>query len=234
MPSFKEFMKSEMIEEGVHDPSIFKAIFLAGGPGSGKSFVASKTTLGHGLKLVNSDTVFEKLMKDAGKDLSMVGLTRKDVKEKDKIRAKAKSLSKKQMASYVDGRLGLVIDGTGKDFHKIAFQKEQLNEIGYDTYIVFVNTSLETALERNQMRARKVDEKLVEKFWKEVQQNMGKFQALFTDSNFIIIDNNKNESEKQIWDMAWKKLSKFTDKPIRNPIAKEWINQEMKKKKEKA
>ena len=128
----------------------------------------------------------------------------------------------------------IIIDGTGKDFHKIAFQKEQLNEIGYDTYIVFVNTSLDTALERNRMRARKVDEKLVEKFWKDVQQNMGKFQALFTDSNFTIIDNNKNESDKQVWDMAWKKLSKFTDKPIRNPIAKEWISQELKKKKERA
>lgn len=234
MPSFKEFMKSEMLEEGVHDPSIFKAIFLAGGPGSGKSFIAAKTTLGHGLKLVNSDTIFEKLMKDAGKDLSMVGLTRREVKEKDKIRAKAKDLTKKQMARFVDGRLGLVIDGTGRDFHKIAFQKEQLNEIGYDTHMVFVNTSLDTALERNRLRARKVDEELVEKFWKDVQQNMGKFQTNFTESNFMIIDNNKNESDKELWNMAWKKIMKFTNKPIRNPIAKQWIKSETEKKKEKA
>lgn len=200
---------------------------------SGKSFVAKKTTIGHGLKLVNSDTVFEKMMKDAGKDLDMVGMTRKEVKAKDKIRAKAKTLTSKQMANYVDGRLGLVIDGTGKDFHHIAFQKEQLNELGYDTYIVFVNTSLETALARNAQRARKVNEKLVEKFWKQVQANMGKFQALFTESNFMLVDNNSNESDEELWNMAWKKLMKFVKKPVKNPIANQWIKSEMDKKKEK-
>ena len=36
-------MKSyKQMEEGVNDPHIFKAVFLAGGPGSGKSFVANK------------------------------------------------------------------------------------------------------------------------------------------------------------------------------------------------
>ena len=31
------------LREGLNDPDIFKAFFLAGGPGSGKSFVAGKT-----------------------------------------------------------------------------------------------------------------------------------------------------------------------------------------------
>lgn len=164
MPTFKEFIKEcETLEEGVHDPSIFKAIFLAGGPGSGKSFAAAKTTLGQGLKMVNSDSIFEKLMKEAGKDLNMMGLTKKETKAKEKIRDKAKDLTHKQMANFIDGRLGVVIDGTGRDFHKIAFQKEQLNELGYDTYMIFINTSLDTALERNEKRARKVDDKLVKK-----------------------------------------------------------------------
>ena len=56
----------EILLEGVYDPSIFKAIFLAGGPGSGKSFVAGETTPGHGLKMVSSDVLFEKLAKEAG------------------------------------------------------------------------------------------------------------------------------------------------------------------------
>jgi len=51
------------VQEGVFDPSIFKAIFLAGGPGSGKSYIAGKTTVGMGLKLVNSDETLEKLLK---------------------------------------------------------------------------------------------------------------------------------------------------------------------------
>ena len=51
------------LDEGIFDPSIFKAIFLAGGPGSGKSYVVDKTTRGLGLKLVNSDATLEKLLK---------------------------------------------------------------------------------------------------------------------------------------------------------------------------
>ena len=60
----------DLLLEGVNDPGIFKAIFLAGGPGSGKTFVAQKlfgipdglTTSAGGLKLVNQDTEFEYLL----------------------------------------------------------------------------------------------------------------------------------------------------------------------------
>jgi dephospho-CoA kinase len=59
------------LQEGLQDPNIFKAFFLAGGPGSGKSFVVGKTTGGTGLRIVNSDDVFEKYLKDAGFDQDM-------------------------------------------------------------------------------------------------------------------------------------------------------------------
>ena len=49
------------LQEGVYDPNIFKAFFIAGGPGSGKSFVVRKTTGGLGMKVVNSDDIFEEL-----------------------------------------------------------------------------------------------------------------------------------------------------------------------------
>lgn len=55
MLTFKSFLN-----EGVNDPAIFKAIFLAGGPGSGKSFIVGKTGLtSMGYKVVNSDDAFE-------------------------------------------------------------------------------------------------------------------------------------------------------------------------------
>ena len=53
------------LQEGVYDPNIFKAIFLAGGPGSGKSYVVRKTTGGSGLRIINSDDAFETLLKKA-------------------------------------------------------------------------------------------------------------------------------------------------------------------------
>ena len=48
----------QQIQEGLYDPNIFKAFFMAGGPGSGKSYVVKKSTGGTGLKIVNSDEAF--------------------------------------------------------------------------------------------------------------------------------------------------------------------------------
>ena len=59
------------LNEGLYDPGIFKAFFLAGGPGSGKSFVTASAFAGSGLKLVNSDLAFEKDLKKAGLSLKM-------------------------------------------------------------------------------------------------------------------------------------------------------------------
>ena len=61
----------ELLIEGVHDRSIFKAMFLAGGPGSGKDYVLSNTLDGHGLTEINSDKALEFLMDKKGLDKTM-------------------------------------------------------------------------------------------------------------------------------------------------------------------
>ena len=146
------------LQEGVYDPNILKAFFLAGGPGSGKSYVVKRTTGGLGLKVVNSDIAFERKLKDAGLSTDLREL---DPEVRDEVRGRAKKVTAKQKANYVNGRLGLIIDGTGKDYQKIADQATQLKQLGYDVHMIFVNTSLDTALERNAKRDRKVPESLV-------------------------------------------------------------------------
>ena len=59
------------LQEGVYDPNILKAFFLAGGPGSGKSYVVKRGAGGLGMKIVNSDDIFEKYIKDAGMTFKM-------------------------------------------------------------------------------------------------------------------------------------------------------------------
>jgi cytidylate kinase len=219
-------LKDYLLNEGVYDPSIFKAFFLAGGPGSGKSYVAGKTTLGHGLKLINSDTLFEVLMKKANMSLNFIGMSKSDIEKRDKIRAFAKKLTSKQKKIYIDGRLGLVVDGTGRHFDKIKNQKEKLNTLGYDTYMIFVNTSLDVALERNVSRYRVVDPDFVKKAWNEVQNNIGKFQALFGNEYFIIVDN--NNATEDVFAKVWKKVLGLLKNKINNPVAKAWIASELK------
>ena len=180
----------KQLQEGLYDPNIFKAFFMAGGPGSGKSYVVRKSTGGTGLKIVNSDEAFERLLKQAGLSLKMPD---DELIPRDKVRDKAKVLTDKRRINYVEGRLGLVIDGTGKDYDKITKQASDLKQIGYDVYMIFVNTSLDVALENNQKRARTLKDSIVKDSWNAVQNNMGKFQNYFGGKNFIIVDNNLKE-----------------------------------------
>ena len=213
------------LQEGVYDPNIFKAFFLAGGPGSGKSFVVRKTTGGTGLKVVNSDNAFEKLLKDANLSLKM---PEDEADARTPVRDRAKEITKKQQANYLEGRLGLIIDGTGKDFDKIAKQSNDLRQLGYDTHMIFVNTSLDVALERNTKRARSVPESIVVKSWKEVQSNIGKFNNHFK-GNMIIVDN--NDAGQDILMGVYKRITGLLRKKIKNDRAKQWIETELARKK---
>lgn len=152
-----DILETEQILEGPNDPHIFKAVFLAGGPGSGKSYVARDLLQGTGLKPLNSDDVYEYLARKNNMDLSdpeVVGSP-----QGQEIRDRAKEITKTREDLYLDGRLGLVIDGTGKDVAKVSKSKNELNELGYDTMMLFVNTSEEVAQQRNSSRKEEFQQK---------------------------------------------------------------------------
>ena len=195
--NIKEALLEQMIIEGVDDPGILKCVFMAGGHGSGKSFTAMEifgidkrlksSFSSTGLKSVNSDSAFEKGLKDNGidpKDLARIEREEPELWDKitatpGGIRDRAKQLTRKQKSFYEAGRLGMIIDGTGHVYSKIQKNKKYAESLGYDTYMVFVNTSLEVAQERNKKRERVLPDDLLEKSWKDVQNNLGKFQNLF-------------------------------------------------------
>ena len=235
--NIKEALLEQMIIEGVDDPGILKCVFMAGGPGSGKSFTAMEifgidkrlkaSFSSTGLKSVNSDSAFEKGLKDNGidpKDLARIEREEPELWDKitatpGGIRDRAKQLTRKQKSFYEAGRLGMIIDGTGHVYSKIAKNKKYAESLGYDTYMVFVNTSLEVAQERNKNRERVLPDDLLEKSWSDVQNNLGKFQNLF-GGNFRIVD---NTVYKPIAKQVQKAVNKFVRKKVYNPIGKKWI-----------
>ena len=219
MKTFKE------LQEGVYDPHIFKAIFLAGGPGSGKSYVTRKVTGGLGLKVVNSDPHFEKLIKAAGLSLSMPD---DEFDSREPLRVRAKVVREKQKKNYLEGRLGIIIDGTAKDADKLISQSNGLMSLGYDTHMIFVNTSVDVALQRNAERPRSVPEPIVVDYWKAVQNNIGQFSQHFSGGRFIAVDNN-DASEDELAKI-WKIVQKLVKKKVTNTRAKNWISMELAKK----
>ncbi len=208
------------VEEGLNDPYIFKAVFMAGGPGSGKSFVA-RNLFGQfgGMKMLNSDTAFEILMSKANLSWKMPD---DEAEPRDRVRASAKNITAKQDELYQNGRLGMVIDGTGREYDKIAKMNTRLLSLGYDTAMVFVNTDIETALARNEKRDRTVPVDIATNSWKSVQQNIGRFQQTFGSNTFIIDNSDGSDVRKRI-DQVSKTMRRFLTTPPTKQVAKQWI-----------
>jgi predicted kinase len=236
MLDYQTFQRLSLLFEGVDDPGILKCVFMGGGPGSGKSYVAGelfgvdpriKTSFSsYGLKLVNSDVAYETMLrkygidpKDLGKLYDMRNQNPKAWDDAWAIRTKAKGVSELQQKLYQQGRLGLIIDGTADDYNKIQRLTNEAGAFGYDCFMIFVNTTLETALERNRNRSRSISEEVVKESWLACQANLSKLQQLFHPGKFLIVDNNVGSSlavmSKQI--RAWMR------EPIQNHLGKDWI-----------
>ena len=243
----------QLLTEGVFDKGILKAVFMAGGPGSGKSYVASQifgipkkiNVSASGLKTVNSDTEFEFLLKKYGfatfgtgkldidkwpdEVFDMIAGGDEDSKDMT-VRKKAKLMTKDRKKNYMEGRLGMIIDGTGHNYAKLKKEKQELESLGYDCYMVFVNTSLDVAHKRNKERERRLPEDILEKSWKDVQNNMGKFQGLF-GKNFVLVDNSKflkpADAAKKFGMITKKYIDRFIKQPIRNAKGRNWVKHQM-------
>jgi predicted kinase len=219
-PNRQYTVESAQLEEGINDPAIFKAIFLAGGPGSGKSFIVGQTALtALGFKLINSDNAFEAA-------LAKVGLkpTPEDIYSElgQSTRVRAKIITSKKMELAANGRLGLVIDGTGKDFGNIKKQADALRKLGYDIAMIFVNTDLDTALKRNRKRVRTLPDDQVTTMWKDVQKNLGKFQSLFRQKMFIV-DNSEGSNYQGAVLSVYKKMAAWAKAKPDSKGATAWI-----------
>ena len=247
---YEEVMMGDIIadylSEGINDAAIFKAVFLAGGPGSGKSFIgtekssASKTlspTVGGdprifmgggqlgliniGMRVVNPDPAYEKLLKAAGLDPKNSADIWSD--KGQEIRVKATEITAKQKSLYVDGRLGVIIDGTGSNVGKVQGQKALLDKVGYECAMIYVNTDLQTAIDRDQNRSRTIGADKVSEMWNNVQKNLKKYESIFGKSNMYVVDNSNGADWHSGCKVVHKKLEKWIRRAPTDPKAKGWI-----------
>ena len=228
-----------LLFEGVHDKAIFKVVFLAGGPGSGKDYVLDNTLAGHGMTEMNSDKALEFLMDKNGLDKTM------PASEEDKrniVRGKAKSMTELRQRLAILGRNGLIINGTGDDVEKITKIKSRLEDIGYESSMVLVNTEDEVSkqrnIERGQRGGRTVPENIRKEKWDNVQAGRPEFAKLFGD-NYMEFDNSEDlrnaapdvvKAKKDEMLQMYTKIQEFVAKPPENPVASAWVAMELQKK----
>jgi predicted kinase len=201
---------TQPVAEGPNDPHIFKAVFMAGSPGSGKTTVAKAMFAGTGLKVLNVDN-FHNFYLSAGKEINHKHFHH---------------LVSKQRDVYQQGRLGLLIDGTARRIDRLKAVKEKLDSMGYDSIMVFVNTDLETCLKRAKDRelnsptdGRHVDEELIKTFWLQTQKNLGLLQQMFGYSSFYLIDNSHHPDLNGVA----KRVHKWLDTPVNDYVKHNWL-----------
>jgi cytidylate kinase len=226
------------LSEGVHDPGILKCVFMAGGPGSGKSFVADelfgldagfRSSFSHyGLKVVNSDNMFEYLLRKMNvnpKDLAHI--EKDDPRQFDFLtqhpqgpRARAKALTQTQQHLYMEGRLGMIVDGTGDDYEKMSAKKKHVEDVGYDTLMVFVNTTLAIAHERNRKRSRSLPDAMVEEIWRSCQHNRERYARLFGRQGYVEVHNSVGGVPH---DKVFRAVDTFVHRPVQNTKGLAWM-----------
>lgn len=233
LPSFKAYQQFCTLTEGVDDPGALKCVFMAGGPGSGKSYAVSvlfginpsfvTSFSSYGLKIVSSDIQFEQALRQHGVDPKALAALHADPAQWAQVmqwRDAAKVRTQAIKHQYERGRLGLILDGTGDDAAKLIAKYRHATAMGYDCFMVFVNTSLETALARNAARPRSLPAEIVEASWRDVQRNLGTFQKLFGPSNLLIVDNDDGSNAVH---KAQGVVSRWMNQPVKNPIGRQWM-----------
>lgn len=219
---------TQPIDEGVYDKAFLKAIYLAGGPGSGKSYVVSKTMTSFGLKIINTDTRLERYLKDAGISLKFAD-NPDQAAAKNIIRYAAKAKTDDERKFRQKYQQGIIIDTTASSISKTENSLKTLASLGYDVLLVFVETSLETALKRNAQRPRTLPTEVVSSIWKDAIKNKDALINLFGKHHSVIIHNDDgNDASLQ---QGYKDIAKFINAPIKNPIGQGIRDQQLKDKK---
>ena len=211
MARFTDHIKEDVLMESIEDKGIYKAVFMAGVPGSGKSYTISKVKSGQiEPRIVNTDPIIEYLNTYKSNVYSQ-------------SYNKAKQISKIQLVNYLNGVLPLFVDTTSGFVNILRSRVHILEKLGYDTALIFVNTSLDTAMARAEKRGalinRQVDPEAILDYNERLKKYKNDIKGLFSFN--IEINNDEGELTDDVILKAYKKIYYFYDTEIENPIGKE-------------
>ena len=196
---FRDVRKGMGINES-HSRGVFKAIFVTGGPGSGKDIILREAIAENKSVELNIIQAFDYLQ--------------------DKIKLCEKTSDYRREA--IRSRKPLIINGPADDSKKILSIKEELEELGYETLMVFVNTTNETSKQRNEKLTKTLSESIRFEKWKLSQIHKEQYNDQFV--NFIEFNNSSSieEIEEDITD-AYEKINTFIEGKNYNQVAFSWL-----------
>tara|TARA_B110000208_G_scaffold136376_1_gene164822 strand:- start:5874 stop:7088 length:1215 start_codon:yes stop_codon:yes gene_type:complete len=193
----KYLAEGRLLREAKDNP---KAIILAGAPGAGKGYILKGLDLG-GIKVMNIDDIYINLLKQANVSLDLKNATPEERSQQAKQMAVANKEFKGNIAATIEGKESFILDGTAASYNSTVKLKDELEEAGYDVFMLYVYTDLERSLAQNQNRFEKsggedrsLAPAIVMRTWKSVTQNLDKYADLF-GFNFVAVANTLDDIE---------------------------------------
>lgn len=179
-----------------------KAIYVVGGAGSGKSTVVKNLHLPKDdFVVINSDDEFERLLDKHAISKNIKDMTPDERSKQASLSATARKTTQSKKEKHITDYDAMIIDSVGGDLKRIQNEKKDLEQLGYDVFMIFVDTDLETAKKRNIFRGeqggRRLSDKAVEKSWNSSHRNFEAFQRMFGNL-FYSIDTTSEEFEEMI------------------------------------
>lgn len=213
----------QLLKEAQGNP---KAIILAGAPGAGKGFILKGLDLG-GLKVLNVDNIYIEKLKQANVSLDLKNATPEERSEQAKQMAVANKEFKGNVAATIEGKQSFILDGTAASVKQTTQLKSELEEAGYDVFMLYVYTDLERSLQQNQDRFdksggedRSLAPAIVLRTWAGVTKNYDTYKDMF-GNNFVSVANTlEDEKLGDLEAILDKYLTPFTPKGTKPKDAK--------------
>ena len=201
----------QLLNESQGNP---KAIILAGAPGAGKGYVLKGLDLG-GLKVMNIDSIFIDKLKTANVTLDLKNATPEERSKQAKQMAAANKEFKGDIQSTIEGKESFILDGTAASLKQTSELKIQLEEAGYDVFMLYVYTDLERSLSQNNDRFEKsggedrsLAPAIVMRTWMNVTKNYEPYSDMF-GNNFALVANTLEDKMDNVEDIIKKYLDPF-------------------------
>ena len=183
------------------DRGLFKAIFVTGGPGSGKDIVIRECISESKSVELNFQQAYDYLC--------------------DKQKLSEKSNDNRRESIRCRGPL--IINGPADDFQRITYIEEELSELGYETMFVFVDTTNEASKERNSKLSRMMVESMRNEKWQKSQNNKDWMMNHY--DNVLVFENNASISEiEETITETYQLVNKFIEQKEYSDIAKDWLD----------
>lgn len=198
-----------------------KAIFFGGISGAGKSSYVTliKSLSKKNFITINSDDFAEPLLAQYDllkmKSFDEMHVDQKQLEKQTAILMKAKILTAEKIAKVLVKRKNIIIDATSRSIEEIKTKKEELENLGYETFFVLVISELKSAIERNNKRTRSLHPNTIRSMYKQIEEHLkySNYQTLFKN-NYVYINNNSKSSTKDLERMLVSNL------PIKDTIDK--------------